>query len=350
MSSISIPEYRIFAYFAHRRLLLSLIDLRRARAIEERITSINIEEDGSFMREWVIEKEMTNIALEVIKTNSVPPLEEVLLTGKLAIGQLVTVHRPFYFKGASLALLKQESTGKKAYAEFHGRIKEFDNLYVTGKFSPEHFTYSSTTDRLSGHRTRFMLAIIDTKKPKSLELRPILIGDRIYGSYADAESNAPKNAHRIFPEDISEFAQLAPISKKKWDLKRLRDIPERQVKEWFAKLIAEGNVPKDWGGETSDLFSTHLHLNGRRASCAFLLKGPAKFHPLTLRDLGINGDQIVRLFHEPADIHIVQHCHYIRAEILHHLDAFASRPNNASLYCVIDGIDTLRIFTGYGYL
>jgi hypothetical protein len=69
-----------------------------------------------------------------------------------------------------------------------------------------------------------------------------------------------------------------------------------------------------------------------------------------LRDLGANGDQIVRLFREPADVHIIQHCHFISAPIIHHLDAFASRPYAASRYCTLDGFDTLRILVGYGYI
>jgi hypothetical protein len=93
-----------------------------------------------------------------------------------------------------------------------------------------------------------------------------------------------------------------------------------------------------------------MHVKGARVAAAFLLKGPAKFHPLSLKDLGVNGDQIVRLFHEPANVHVVQHCHYIKSEVLQHLDAFSSRPYASSFYCALDGIDTLRILVGYGYL
>jgi len=71
---------------------------------------------------------------------------------------------------------------------------------------------------------------------------------------------------------------------------------------------------------------------------------------MTVKDLGANGNQIVRLFDEPADILILQHCHYIKAEIYKTMDAFASRFNNIRRYCIIDGIDTQRLLSAYGKL
>src|SRR5688500_5397375 len=45
-----------------------------------------------------------------------------------------------------------------------------------------------------------------------------------------------------------------------------------------------GDDPKHaWGGETSDHFTDHLHLEGRRVSGAFVLKGPARFKPIRHR-------------------------------------------------------------------
>ncbi len=46
-----------------------------------------------------------------------------------------------------------------------------------------------------------------------------------------------------------------------------------------------------------------------------MLKGPAKFHAMTIKDLGANGDQINRLYEEDADIYILQQCHDIKPEI-----------------------------------
>ena len=61
---------------------------------------------------------------------------------------------------------------------------------------------------------------------------------------------------------------------------------ETQVKSAFAEIIGEPTVPKDWAGESSDLFTSRLVIDGQRISTAFLLKGPARFHPMTPADLG----------------------------------------------------------------
>lgn len=41
---------------------------------------------------------------------------------------------------------------------------------------------------------------------------------------------------------------------------------------------------------------------------AFALKSPAKFQPMTIADLGKNGDQVCRLAHTIADLLVVQDC------------------------------------------
>jgi hypothetical protein len=127
------------------------------------------------------------------------------------------------------------------------------------------------------------------------------------------------------------------------DLKTLKAIPENDVKHAFAELLGVPSVPKDWGGELSDLFSPHLTIGGQRVSTAFLFKGPAKFHPMTMADLGKNGDQINRLSMEPADLLVIQHCHEITNPVRGMMRAFAQQFGNLRLYCVIDGYDTLRI-------
>ncbi len=49
-------------------------------------------------------------------------------------------------------------------------------------------------------------------------------------------------------------------------LEPLRKVPEEKVKEAFAEIIGEPTVPKDWGGERSDLFSSRVELDGKRIS------------------------------------------------------------------------------------
>jgi len=71
---------------------------------------------------------------------------------------------------------------------------------------------------------------------------------------------------------------------------------------------------------------------------------------MEMKDLGKNGDQIARLFDEPADIFILQHCHHIDSSVIKTMDAFANQINRQRKYCIINGIDTLRIFKAYNKL
>src|SRR5208337_4206458 len=122
---------------------------------------------------------------------------------------------------------------------------------------------------------------------------------------------------------------------------------EKAFKQCLVEIIGD-NVKKDWGGETSDHYSSHLTLNGKRIIAAFLLKGPGSgFSPMGLNHLGKNNDQIFRLSQEPANVLIVQHCHEITPPVRATLRAFAVQPSDPRRYCLIDGRDSLRLLKAY---
>lgn len=149
-----------------------------------------------------------------------------------------------------------------------------------------------------------------------------------------------------FIEDFDEFSKVrqaeTPASPE-----RMRHISEAALKTCLAEILGD-NAPKDWGGEQSDYFTAHIHLQGQRLTAAFLLKGPNRFLPMGLNHLGKNNDQIVRLSHEPAQILIVQHCHDITPAVRETLRAFAVQPSNSRRYCLIDGRDSLMLLDAYG--
>jgi len=90
-----------------------------------------------------------------------------------------------------------------------------------------------------------------------------------------------------------------------------------------------------------------LTIDNEPVRAAFLFKGPAVFRPLVIGDLGKNGDQIDRLFKEPADIVILQHCHRIRSEVVNMLETYASDFRRTRRFTTIDGIETCRILHAY---
>jgi len=155
--------------------------------------------------------------------------------------------------------------------------------------------------------------------------------------------------HEIFPEQIDQLRRISEQPRPSAEeLVKLKGVPESSVKAAFAEIIGEPEVPKDWGGENSDLFTTTISIEGRRTATAILFKGPSQFRPMTPSSLGKNGDQIVRLFDEPAELLIVQHCHIVKQSVRKQLRAFATQPEHPRRYCVIDGYDTLRILRAYG--
>lgn len=153
------------------------------------------------------------------------------------------------------------------------------------------------------------------------------------------------------PNNIQQFSSIDPMwAPSKAEFAHLANVSEREVKEIIAGLLGEHDIPADWGGEESDLFSAELLVDGQRRTGAFLLKGPAKFHQMMPRDLGKNGDQLYRLFNIPADLYIVQHCHTISAAVRKTIEAFALHRSltAACRYVIIDGYETARLLRAAG--
>ena len=155
--------------------------------------------------------------------------------------------------------------------------------------------------------------------------------------------------YRLHLEDFREFAavQATPLPE---TFAEMGQVSEPVFKRCLGKILCE-SVPLDWGGEASDFFTSHLHVGEQRVTAAFLLKGPGnKFSPMTLRHLGKNGDQIVRLSKEPADILVVQHCHDIQPSVQETLKLFATQPGNPKRYCLVDGRESLRLLQAFDLL
>jgi hypothetical protein len=71
---------------------------------------------------------------------------------------------------------------------------------------------------------------------------------------------------------------------------------------------------------------------------------------MDVKALGKNGDQIDRLFTEPAELLILQHCHQIKPAVVGMMDAYAHDARRLRSYMIIDGADTGRILRSQGLL
>jgi hypothetical protein len=150
----------------------------------------------------------------------------------------------------------------------------------------------------------------------------------------------------IFIDEIKSFSKVRRIKK----IKSINPY-EEQTKKLLKKILGEDGKFTDWGGETDDLFTTRLVINGKRVSISLGLKGKATKSPLTPKKMGKNGDQIQRLFRSPAQAFIVQFNGQIDPSVIEQLKEFSiaksAKENRIIYYGTIDGKDTARLFSAY---
>ena len=102
--------------------------------------------------------------------------------------------------------------------------------------------------------------------------------------------------------DIASYARRGPGCRDK-----LTPADIAVIARTVRRSIGETGSFTDWGGERNDLFTSKIHLKGKRRAVAFAFKGPGTSGALTPRKLGKNGDQIQRLFLSPAEVFVIQY-------------------------------------------
>ncbi|MBF0164376.1 MAG: hypothetical protein HQM01_07750 [Magnetococcales bacterium] len=217
-------------------------------------------------------------------------------------------------------------------------------------FSHRHLLSESSWSQLSGRKHFFVFGVVDNVNDAEITMIPLIIATPYnnVGMFS-SEQELWRFGREIYVDYLDSFSEVQNVkrSRSEKDLEILRKIPERSIKLAFAEIIGEARVPKDWGGERSDLFSSCVVMNGNRVSTAFIFKGPSQFKPMTMAELGKNGDQIERLYTEPADLMVLQHCHEITLPVRSNMRTYAQRAGNLKICCIIDGYDTLRILKAY---
>ncbi len=128
-------------------------------------------------------------------------------------------------------------------------------------------------------------------------------------------------------------------------------VPEKVFKKGCAQIIGETGRFQDWGGESNDLYTTKVRIDGNRVAAAFAFKGPGTTGILTPGKMGKHGNQIQRLFRIPADLYMVQYWGQISEDVIEQLNAFAVARTILSgdriHYGVIDGDDSTRLTVAY---
>lgn len=154
--------------------------------------------------------------------------------------------------------------------------------------------------------------------------------------------------HFIAIYEVSQFSKVKTIKRIPNTLYPAR-LPEKQVKAGIIRLLGENKTPRDWPGETNDIFTTRLRIRGRTRPAAFALKGPAKKGPLTPAMMGKHGDQIQRLFDSPAEVFFVQYEGEIKENVIKQMEQYATARaiTREVFWGVIDGQDTYRLRLAY---
>ncbi len=288
---------------------------------------------------------------DLLRRGGLPSVtRELLISGPRYAAVFGSLWGVFTFSGVSLALRKADKGEKADQARMRGNIPVGDlTLEVESKLYTEHLYSNSSANFLRNKRRALVVGHFELNGTCA-EVHPIIIGDMIF-SYPSGFPQSWENGLRLYPSEIDCFQGMAKAQTvTATHMKELRMLSEDTVKHALAEIIGEPFVQRDWGGEKSDLQTNNLRIGGKPASAAFLLKGPAVPGELHPDNLGKRGDQLVRLFDEPADILIVQHCNKIANTIVRQAEALTADAARPRRYCIIDGADTYRILKAYGKL
>jgi hypothetical protein len=177
------------------------------------------------------------------------------------------------------------------------------------------------------------------KRPKPMQsrFRPIVIAHPVGAPRAGDQMLLPGGCLLPMARSVDKFAEVDFTRKMtKSDLNVLKDVPEATIKTAFAEIVGEPDVPKDWGGEQFDLWTTKLFVEGQPLRAAVLFKGPAEFKLMTIASLGKNGDQIDRLASSAPDVLVIHHCHSIIAPVVNMARVYAKDPRHPRRYIIID--------------
>ncbi|HRK63503.1 MAG TPA: hypothetical protein PLN53_03865 [Terricaulis sp.] len=254
------------------------------------------------------------------------------------------------FKDVGKAYTRARDGKHDATASFSATLNLGTDLFAaSGELTPDHY-YSDTTMNVLSGRKRMLIAGMFEFKGSKVEISPYIIGELVRETGVIAIGYASEV--RVHPVQIDAFrsAMEDATAPTKADLDAVRSMSEAEVKAALAEIIGEVFVPKDWGGEKSDLQTNRLTIGGQPVSAAFLLKGPAVRGEMHPANLGKRGDQLIRAFDEPVQLIVVQHCDKIANTVVRQAEALAYDPRNPRRYCIIDGAETAIILKAHGKL
>lgn len=182
------------------------------------------------------------------------------------------------------------------------------------------------------------------RDPKKAAKVPTKVSPRANGAPSAVRISFVPAAAKAVQITIDDIASLAGAKK---PAKRLGAVREELIKKAFAKIVGEGGKFRDWGGEKSDLYTNKFRVKGARRATAIAFKGRGTSGKLVPAKMGRNGDQIDRLFNEPAEVFLIVYCGQIDSSVISQMHAFAiakkALGGQKVFFGVIDADDLGRI-------
>lgn len=325
-------------YFLHQDQVQSLLGDQRTESARARASR---RSDPEASLPYALATELA----EALSLLGVGELAKHALKQDLRAGQVIGTELEFAFQRDR----DRDAPGFKP-TSFTAVLNAGGSVRVTGTFNAARTASSSAPGSLTGNRRAYLIGTVTSLNAELIELRPVFIGIRSFVD-DDLATRGPAPGARVYPSDIRQFSGInfaSPLTDTEGQA--VLRVPEDTVKRAFARLIGESYVPKDWGGERSDLYTSRVFARGRQMSTAWLFKGPGHPRAMDVKALGKNGDQIDRLFTEPAELLVLQHCHQIKPSVVGMMDAYSHDARHPRFYMIIDGADTGRILRSLGLL
>lgn len=190
-----------------------------------------------------------------------------------------------------------------------------------------------------------------------------VLPDRLRQEYAagQARQRSAKfavNKHgRLHVEDIDNFVKVRNVQRDtvaEFLQNGYLDQSEDAIQLALESILGVAFHKKDWGGESNDLYTDNVIVNGLRTPTAFMLKGNGlKVRTMEVKHCGKNGDQIMRLFQGPAVLFVIQFVGNVSEAVIHHVEGEVARLKLAgreAYFVIMNGQDTARLMHAYGKL
>lgn len=256
-------QLRLTAYYLSRDRVLGLLDVERLPA---HVLAVLQGRDVA-MSSGILSNLVGTHVIDAIRAGAIKTLTQLAFDGELKAGV------QFIYEG--------HASGKGfAYANKapHRSLTEKLDPPLAGQklvveFSKNGLLNDTASTRLSGSVGNiFIFGYVTEIGSESIRTSPYIIGDLV-----DNVRKIPLpflQSLELRPEMIAQFAGIdSDWRPSEAEFERMRQVPEKAVKELICRLLDEHDIPKDWGGEECDLMSANLSIGGQRCTGAFLLKG-----------------------------------------------------------------------------